>query len=249
MAAAATRAAFAYQGDPPQSFVAPRAARVVTPPMAAPAAAPSDGVVTQLGTDQAPSDRAEAGHGERVTQHPGESLGLKGSAHGPGGTLADAPGSSPGCGSQDVAALPRERSDAGGHGGRGPALNNRKSKPFRSRIILSSGTGARKAECPAKNCGAGHDGECCWSKSGQMVFRISWLGCSPESALGPYREARCTHSAGCTSVQCPSSHGADFVVLPSEDGAHRYASRQQTEHLQRPRQTRQLASSLPSVCS
>src|SRR5271157_3036212 len=112
-----------------------------------------DGVVTQLGTDQAPSNRAEAGHGERVTQHPAETFGLKGSAHGPGGTLADAPGSSPGCGSQDVAALPRERSDASGHGGRGPALNNRESKPFRSRIILSSDTGARKAECPAKNCG------------------------------------------------------------------------------------------------
>ena len=117
-----------------------------------------------------------------------------------------------------------ERSDAGGHSGRGPTLNNRESKPFRSRIILSSGTGARKAECPAKNCGAGHDGECCWSKSGQMAFRISWLRCSPESALGPYREARCTHGAGCTSIQCPSSHGADFVVLPSDDGAYRFGA-------------------------
>jgi hypothetical protein len=129
-------------------------------------------------------------------------------------------GSSPGCGSQDVAALPRERSDAGGHGGRSPALDNRKSKPFRNRIILSSGTGARKAERPAKNCGAGHDGECCWSKSGQIVFRICWLRGSPESALGPYREARSTHSAGCTSIQCPSSHGADFMVLPSDDCAY-----------------------------
>jgi hypothetical protein len=53
-----------------------------------------------------------------------------------------------------------------------------------------------------------------------MVFRISWLGCSPESALGPYREARCTHSAGCTSIQCPSSHGSAFVILPSEDSTH-----------------------------
>ena len=35
------------------------------------------------------------------------------------------------------------------------------------------------------------------------------------------REARGAHGAGCTSVQCPSSHGADFVVLPSDDGAHR----------------------------
>jgi hypothetical protein len=54
-----------------------------------------------------------------------------------------------------------------------------------------------------------------------MAFRISWLRCSPESALGPYREARCTHGAGCTSIQCPSSHGADLVVLPSDDGAYR----------------------------
>ena len=57
-----------------------------------------------------------------------------------------------------------------------------------------------------------------------MTFRICWLGCNPENTLSPYRETCGTGRAGRASVQCPSSHGAAFVILPSEDSTHSYSA-------------------------
>ena len=53
-----------------------------------------------------------------------------------------------------------------------------------------------------------------------MNFRICWLGCSSESTLSPYRETCGAGRAGSASIQCPSSHGSAFVILPSEDSTH-----------------------------